>query len=160
MANKCTVVTPSTYSELVQPWYEIAINTPAVSRFLSVQPYITIVPADVDTWSRAIIMDSTRRALAVISPDRGMQHGTLSCWTLPNEDGNKKHAAGSILKFVFNYARMSLNLKYLEWVVHATNVESMYFSNRNAEVWGRKDDAVWDSLLGTWVASYYFRRKL
>jgi hypothetical protein len=161
--NKCFIVGPAFY-DIISKWYQVAVNEPEISRFLSMYPYYTVPTQPTGDWEKLYVMDRTHQGLLVVAPDRetGSRYAFVSLWVLPTElEVSRQRIVHLLWKYLKDVVVPRYGIKYIEWVVHGTNVKSLAFSRRRATTeQGTSPEYAWDCKLGTWTDRVNFLYKV
>lgn len=157
------IMTPHTANE-VSEWYHKAMNDETVSRFLSGSPYQSLDLPDTSSWESVFLMDKKRKGLVWLKADH-QPSGCVSFGCHVLDVPGKAFAAGALLHAARSVAKNNMAGQWLEWIVHATNKDSLRASEHMCRVWnglqwGRKSSYLWDSRIGTLVDGLHFRIRL
>ena len=142
-------------------WWDAAVNTPHVSRFLSLASWTEPSRDPGDGWNALSWLSDDNSTWLSLRFDRDPRlEATMGLWCLHPNRSRRALACGRMLKRLPDLLR-SKNVQVLHTVVHATNAESLALNrSRMGEPWGIKPEAAWDAALGRLVDAHCFRREI
>ena len=142
-------------------WWDAAINTPHVRRFLTHACWADTTAALGDGWQGVHYLDDACSTLLSVGFNRDARtEATVSLWCLHEDRMRRSLAAGQMLRRLPSLLQAA-GAAIVHSTVHETNVESLALNRRLlGEPWGIQPEAGWDAVLRRLVSVHHFRRAL
>lgn len=141
-------------------WVEMALKDKKVSPFLSLTPTKSFDINVSDTWGEAHWISESGLTYVSAYFNRGDSSAKLTLHSVQcGPETLKKMEIFKAISFLFKdgYIFKAHGVKYIDFIVHGRNLDSLNLFTKRVKPWGIKPGAAYNKATGEWEDAYFFR---
>lgn len=141
-------------------WIEMAMRDEKVWPFLSLTPTKSFDINVSDTWGETHWISESGFTYLNAYFNRKDSSAQIGLWSVQcgPESIKKMEIFAAIYFFAHHgYIFRNHNIKFLDYTVHASNLDSIKLFTKRLDPWGIKPEAAYNKKTGEWEDAYFFR---